>query len=98
MNDTGEEIQVMQDHEETEPIIDEMMIHAKINRAGETWQPLHDGTIDRKKWIALLRRRSIELVEERFKDAAELPQEGAILTSYNIINLIANYSETGEKR
>jgi hypothetical protein len=88
----------MRSSKETESLIDEIMIHAKINAAGETWQPLQDGTIDRKKWIALLRHRSTELIEERFKDGIELPQEGAFLHPGNMINLIANYSETGEKR
>ena len=81
---------------EIERIIDELMIHAKIAHAGETWQPLQDGTIDRAKWRALLRCRVMEAIEHQFKEGLEFSDLGTIVHPPVMFNLIANYNENGE--
>jgi hypothetical protein len=68
---------------ETEKIIDGMIARTPESKT------------DRIKLRALLRRRVIEAVGYQFKEGLELTDIGTLLQPENMINLIADYTESG---
>ena len=80
----------------TEQIIDEVMIHAQGKHNG-FYEGLQDGTIDRRKYNALTRRRIIEAIHFQFKEGLELSDIGCIIHPAAMINLIQNYNDQGEQ-
>ena len=71
---------------ETERTIDEMFISTMAH---------YGGAYDRNQWKALLRRRVIEAIEHHFKTGLEFSDIGAVMPPETMIDLIANYNNTG---
>jgi len=96
MNKNNNFKEMDEEKHEMKKIIDEMTIKAQGNFHG-FYEGLNKGLIDRQQYRAILRQRVIEAIEFQFKEGLEFTDLGATLHVENMIYLISDFNENGEK-